>query len=157
MLFASSLPTTSPSPATSNESTSAAVKFILSPSTLTREISTDSSGILIRKNILSSNMSSAHTITTTQSISLPSTTVGYFGNVHNQELRRYQSVLLDQSNKAKRSAVKEQTISPECEPFTVGEEGSRTFYSPGYPGHYTKNISCVRVLEGEKICSLQFR
>lgn len=95
-------------------------------------------------------MSSAHTITTPQSIALaPSTTVGYFGSVHNQELRRYKSVLLDESAKSKRSVEKEPA---ECEPFTLGDEAGRTFYSPGYPGHYTKNISCVRVLEGEREC-----
>lgn len=96
-------------------------------------------------------MSSALTVTTPQSISQhPSTTVGYFGNVHNQELRRYKSVLLEESSKTKRSAVKEKTLAPECEPFTFGNEAERTFNSPGYPGHYTKNISCVRVLEGKK-------
>jgi hypothetical protein len=99
-------------------------------------------------------MSSALTPTTPQSISQqPSTTVGYFGNVHNQELRRYKSVLLEESSKAKRSA-KEKLMAPECEPFTIGNEAERTFTSPGYPGLYTKNISCVKVLEGERICYL---
>lgn len=59
-------------------------------------------------------------------------------------------MLLEESSKAKRSVVKEKTIAPECEPFTIGDEASKTFNSPGYPGHYAKNISCVRVLEGEK-------
>ncbi|CRL04102.1 CLUMA_CG017215, isoform A [Clunio marinus] len=135
--------------ATSNDSTSAAVKFILSHSTLTRrDISTDSSGILIRKNILSSNMSSALTVTTPQSIPLvSSTTVQYFGNVHNQEFRRNKSVLLEQPLKAKRSAMKEKTMAPECELFSIGSNATKTFSSPGYPDHYTKNMSCVRVLE----------
>lgn len=42
-------------------------------------------------------------------------------------------------------------MAPECEPFTIGNETAKTFNSPGYPLHYTKNISCVRVLEGERI------
>lgn len=141
--------------ATSNDSTSADVKFILSPSTLTREIST--SGILIRKNILLANMSSAITITTPRSISQHSTTtVGYFGNVHNLGMRGYKSLLSDESLKTKRSADKGITITPECEPFTIGNEAERTFNSPGYPGLYTKNISCVRVLEGESVVTLLF-
>lgn len=93
-------------------------------------------------------MPSAYPVTTPQSIHRP---IGYFGNVHNQELRRYKSVLLEESSKTKRSAVKEKTMAPECEPFTIGEGiTTRTFYSPGYPGQYTKNISCVRVLEGKQ-------
>lgn len=56
-------------------------------------------------------------------------------------------MLLDESAKSKRSVEKEPA---ECEPFTLGDEAGRIFYSPGYPGHYTKNISCVRVLEGER-------
>ena len=112
---------------------------------MTREISADSSGILIRKNTSSSNMSSALIDKTLQSTSPTPSTLGYFGNVHNQELRRYQSVLLDDSSKAKRSIP----MHPDCEPFVIGEIDSKIFYSPGYPGHYTKNISCVRVLEGE--------
>lgn len=67
--------------------------------------------------------------------------------MHNQDKRRYKSVLLE-SSKAKRSVVKEKTMAPECEPFTIGDDAAKTFSSPGYPGHYTKNISCVRVLEG---------
>lgn len=133
--------------ATSNESTSAAVKFILSPSTLTRDDSTNSSGILIRKNISSPNMSFAFTITT------PSTTIPnssskaleYFGNVHGRELRRYK----DDLSKSKRSTMTEKSMAPECEPFTVGNMTAKTFFSPGYPDNYTKNISCVRVLEGK--------
>lgn len=41
-------------------------------------------------------------------------------------------------------------MHPDCEAFSLGNEASKTFNSPGYPGHYTKNISCVRVLTGEK-------
>jgi hypothetical protein len=103
--------------------------------------------------MLSSNVSSAHALTTPQSISLPTqSTVGYFGNVHNKELRRYKSVLLDESSKTKRSAQwTDKEKEERCAPFVIGDEATKTFYSPFYPEHYSKNISCVRVLEGEKI------
>lgn len=121
---------------------------------MTREIPADSSGILIRKNMLSSNMSSALTVTTPQSIPPTQPSVGYFANVHNQEQRRYKSVLLEDPSKTKRSLVnsldREVPMHPDCEAFSLGNEASKTFNSPGYPGHYTKNISCVRVLTGEK-------
>lgn len=41
-------------------------------------------------------------------------------------------------------------MHPDCETFSIGNEASKTFFSPGYPGNYTKSISCVRVLRGKK-------
>lgn len=57
-------------------------------------------------------------------------------------------MLLDESSKTKRSP-KEHTNAEECVPFTIGDEATKTFSSPGTTGLYAKNISCVRVLEGE--------
>lgn len=99
-------------------------------------------------------MSSALTVTTPQSIPPTRPSVGYFANVHNQELRRYKSVLLEDPSKSKRSLVnapdREVAMNPECEAFSIGNEVSKTFTSPGNLTNYAKNISCVRVLSGEK-------
>lgn len=57
-----------------------------------------------------------------------------------------QSKAIDAS-KTKRSADAAAML-PECEVFEIGDNKTRTFYSPGYPKEYTKNITCVRVLEG---------
>lgn len=66
-------------------------------------------------------------------------------------------MLLEESSKAKRSVVDEKTMQSECQPFTIGDDTTKTFESPGYPGHYTKNISCVRVLEGKKTSQYYFQ
>jgi len=62
------------------------------------------------------------------------------------------------SSKAKRSATGEHSFAEECAPFTIGNETAKTFYSPGYPAHYSKNISCIRVLTGNQkpvtLCSI---
>lgn len=50
--------------------------------------------------------------------------------------------------KAKRSTDGGE-VSAECEPFTIGDNATKTFYSPGYPKEYTKNITCIRVIEGK--------
>lgn len=77
-------------------------------------------------------------------------------NIHINPLKhnstKYLSSLGDKSGKAdvmkaKRSADAE--VSAECEPFTIGDEATKTFFSPGYPKEYTKNITCVRVIEGK--------
>ncbi|KAG5683889.1 hypothetical protein PVAND_013149 [Polypedilum vanderplanki] len=153
--------------ATSNESTSAAVKFIFtslssstSASALTmnsREELENTGGILTQQNLFSSNMSSAMTPTKpsyttssihhqyTTTISLFSTLPSYLKNFYNNNnndnplKRKYLS-----NSKTKRSAEQDRE---ECDPFIVGDEGMKTFYSPGHPGEYTKNISCVRVIE----------
>lgn len=52
------------------------------------------------------------------------------------------------SSKKRRSPDEKALVKPECEQFTIGDENSRTFYSPGFPGDYTKNTSCVKVIEG---------
>jgi hypothetical protein len=57
-----------------------------------------------------------------------------------------QSKAIDAS-KTKRSADTDSMLA-ECEPFTIGDNITKTFYSPGYPKEYTKNITCVRVIEG---------
>lgn len=48
----------------------------------------------------------------------------------------------------KRRSPNDDFVKPECEQFTFGDENARIFYSPGYPGDYTKNTSCHRVIEG---------
>lgn len=53
--------------------------------------------------------------------------------------------------KTKRSLDRENP--PECDPFIIGDLATNTFYSPGYPKEYTKNISCVRIIEGKWILS----
>lgn len=37
-----------------------------------------------------------------------------------------------------------------CKPFEEGDETSREFYSPGWPGTYPNHTECVRILEGKK-------
>ncbi|XP_070506869.1 uncharacterized protein Neto [Chironomus tepperi] len=161
--------------ATSNESTTAAAKFILSssPSTLTSSRERISSiesngGILISENkFSSSNMSTTassstynHQNTITSSHSLSSSSLNYYGSIHHKNNNNSQ--ILHNKNvdsvKTKRSLDKENT-SPECEPFTIGEDAIKTFYSPGYPKEYTKNISCVRVIEAPSgfLIRLDFR
>lgn len=57
-----------------------------------------------------------------------------------------------QSRKLQKSIEKRSTLeksSRECEPFTIGNSITKTFYSPGYPGSYSKNISCVKIIEGK--------
>lgn len=75
----------------------------------------------------------------------------YINNIisSNQLKAKYLSNVISSQNdltKSKRSADKDR--ESECEKFAIGEEGIKTFYSPGYPDEYTKNISCVRVIEG---------
>ncbi|KAL7031976.1 hypothetical protein ACKWTF_007190 [Chironomus riparius] len=161
--------------ATSNESTTAAAKFILSssPSTLTssraRISSIESNGdILISGNIFSSsNMSTTassstynHQNTITSSHSLSSSSLNYYESIHQKSNNNSQTLHNKnvESVKTKRSLDKDNT-SPECEPFTIGEDAIKTFYSPGYPKEYTKNISCVRVIEAPSgfLIRLDFR
>jgi hypothetical protein len=65
--------------------------------------------------------------------------------------RKLKTALSTELQKRKRSADMQ---PPECDAFTKGDPGARTFTSPGYPEHYTKNISCVKVLTGEVKCKL---
>lgn len=93
-----------------------------------------------------------HQNTITSSHSLPSSSsLNYYESIH-QKSNLSSQISHNNKNvesvKTKRSLDKENT-SPECEPFTIGEDAIKTFYSPGYPKEYTKNISCVRVIEGE--------
>lgn len=88
---------------------------------------------------------------------------GFSESIHNNLLKRNkylvspplipsfnQSRAIDTS-KMKRSADAE-VILAECEPFTIDDpEATKTFYSPGHPKEYTKNITCVRVIEG-RLC-----
>lgn len=80
---------------------------------------------------------------------LPSSYTSLNGSIHHNNLSN--PIIIHKyadSTKAKRSLDKENT-SPECEPFTIGDDSIKTFWSPGYPNDYTKNISCVRVIDGE--------
>lgn len=154
-------------PATSDESTTTAAKIILSSSpaaTLTTSnirLTTiePSRGILISRYIFSSsNMSTtAPTPTATQNHynTITSTSLSPLSHRHHSrqkdihlssayDKRKSPHKVVD-SSKTKRSIENE---APECEPFTTGDESIKTFYSPGHPGEYTKNISCVRVIEG---------
>lgn len=65
-----------------------------------------------------------------------------------------QSKAIDVS-KTKRSADAELLLA-ECEPFTIGDDTTKTFHSPGYPKEYTKNITCVRVIEGRIVLRLVY-
>jgi hypothetical protein len=38
-----------------------------------------------------------------------------------------------------------------CKEFEDGNPERREFYSPNYPGNYTKNTDCVRVLKGRNL------
>ena len=38
-----------------------------------------------------------------------------------------------------------------CKEFVDGKPEKREFYSPNYPGNYTKDTECVRLLEGRKL------
>lgn len=66
------------------------------------------------------------------------------------ELRRYNSTKLHLTMKAKRSTDDEDL----CEKFVFNEEHEKSFYSPGYPSTYVKNITCTRVLQGKNIFSV---
>lgn len=105
----------------------------------------NSSGILMKTKTFSSNTNMSSTAHDTPA-----------ENIHINPLKhnstKYLSSLGDKSGKAdvmkaKRSADAE--VSAECEPFTIGDEATKTFFSPGYPKEYTKNITCVRVIEGK--------
>lgn len=133
----------------------AAAKFMLYPLTSPEgEISSSTSimntiDMLKSGNISETNMSSSTEVSRTNDFS---------ESIHNNLLKRNKylsssSLLsLNQSknrdaSKIKRSADSD-TMLAECEPFTIGDNITKTFYSPGYPKEYTKNITCVRVIEG---------
>lgn len=133
--------------AKSNESTSTeATKFALSPLTLSKGgiSSNNSSGILMKTNISEVNMFSS--------------LASYTENIHNnlQKHNKYLSTSIIPSGKNEKSKRSTETeVSVECEPFTVGDEVAKTFFSPGYPKEYTKNITCVRVIEGNIVHTLE--
>lgn len=56
-------------------------------------------------------------------------------------------MLLEESLKAKRSTGAD--MDPNCHKFNYGNGVEKEFYSPGYPNNYTKNVTCIHVIEGE--------
>jgi hypothetical protein len=48
---------------------------------------------------------------------------------------------------------KDDAQTDNCKEFEVGNPDRSEFYSPNYPGNYTKNTECVRLLEGRKLFS----
>ena len=47
--------------------------------------------------------------------------------------------------------VRDDSETDKCKEFEQGNPERREFYSPNYPGNYTKNTECVRLLEGRKL------
>jgi len=48
------------------------------------------------------------------------------------------------------------TETDKCKEFVQDNPERREFYSPNYPGNYTKNTECVRLLEGKKLFLCNF-
>jgi hypothetical protein len=112
------------------------------------EISSDSSGILIRENILSSNMSA---VRASQEAASPEWSAQrYIDDIHNNPLQhKYLSVFQHDLTKSKRSAPDTKVIeAAQCEHF-VNDVERYTFYNPGYPNEsYARNVVCERVISG---------
>ena len=48
---------------------------------------------------------------------------------------------------------KDVSQADKCKEFELGNPERREFYSPNYPGNYTKNTECVKLLEGRNLFS----
>lgn len=57
---------------------------------------------------------------------------------------------LNSDHVIRRRDEKDELQTDKCKEFELGNPERHEFYSPNYPGNYTKNTECVRLLEGRK-------